>query len=520
MATIEGLYLADERDNLIFEYPTSSSSPPLKTILATIKGVSESRYKVLHNDSIIEISQSNTIYKCTQGRIVIYAYVENKRVQESLDLKTLKNHGEAEAEYKELEEHDNGDLVNQSGNANMKRNKISTTNPNFIFVFLNKILEILSQYFGTPLNPIKIEANYDVMCNLMQDMIESGYPFITDINQLKDYVPIKSSLSSKIISTTNQLAKTYTSASNVSISSIMSNSSTNSETPWRKSNIKYTNNELFLDITEEINVILSPNTSTKNKKLLNAYKLVPKVAFLKGTVEFTSHLSGMPQTQLLLNLSGHHLSTPSFHKCIDQDKWIDSEQSLLSFVPPDGKTTIMDYIIDLDQLPLSKTFKNLGLVSIDYKENLGLKATEFEITLSLNLLKTVSSLDYLRITIKTKVDENVKIIRLSHGDFQTKSKGTFEWVFDDRVSLGTSPILRGTIESASESINDTLSNSSSNDSQALKLFPQLISASYTYKGALPSGIKVESLKIIKGLGDVKPYKGVKYITKTGDFIIR
>jgi hypothetical protein len=47
--------------------------------------------------------------------------------------------------------------------------------------------------------------------------------------------------------------------------------------------------------------------------------------------------------------------------------------------------------------------------------------------------------------------------------------------------------------------------------------PRSISVSFSVKGWLASGIKVESLLIdtkrSKGLGDgVKPYKGVKYLT--------
>ena len=49
------------------------------------------------------------------------------------------------------------------------------------------------------------------------------------------------------------------------------------------------------------------------------------------------------------------------------------------------------------------------------------------------------------------------------------------------------------------------------------LMPRTISTSFTVKGWLPSGIKVEALNVdtkrSKGLGDgVKPYKGVKYMT--------
>lgn len=55
------------------------------------------------------------------------------------------------------------------------------------------------------------------------------------------------------------------------------------------------------------------------------------------------------------------------------------------------------------------------------------------------------------------------------------------------------------------------------------VFPTHISVSYKSIGQVPSGIKVQSLKInnARGSGDgVKPFKGVRYITVTGDYIVR
>jgi len=49
--------------------------------------------------------------------------------------------------------------------------------------------------------------------------------------------------------------------------------------------------------------------------------------------------------------------------------------------------------------------------------------------------------------------------------------------------------------------------------------PRSAQLSFTLRGALLSGLKVDSLQIVggKGLGEgVKPYKGVKYITRAGD----
>jgi hypothetical protein len=53
--------------------------------------------------------------------------------------------------------------------------------------------------------------------------------------------------------------------------------------------------------------------------------------------------------------------------------------------------------------------------------------------------------------------------------------------------------------------------------------PRCALVAFSVKGWLASGVKVDSLKVVggKGLGEgVKPYKGVKYLTKAGDIEVR
>lgn len=469
------------------------------------------------------------------NKISIYALVENLSVQQSLNLKII-TPGNNNDDYEEDYESDNFDeSVEKSEN---KEKLPAVINPNFIFTFLHQVLEILQDYFGKPLNSLKIEANYDIMCNLMQEILEGGYPYITDINSLKDLVPFKSSFGSKILQTTNQLARSYSissSSSHTSFSSLNKNSS-DVKTPWRSANVKYTNNELYVDVKETINVILTPHqfknkSNRSNGKPSSIYnsatsssfhhqKLIPIVARIHGEVDFTSHLSGTPDISCSLNLNGHYLGVPSFHRCVRTEKWIGNEGTL-SFIPPDGKSTVMNYTIDLDSYPLNKIQRNIGFVNPDFRTGLGLKKNEFEINLNINFFKNVSKIENLKIQILTEQNLTVKILRLSHGDFQTKSNGRFEWIFDPVISLGINPVLRGTVEKIDDEEayqdEDEVEDDGNKDGA---IFPKSISMSYSNKGALPSGIKIDSLKITRGLNDIKPYKGVKYITQTGEFVIR
>jgi len=66
---------------------------------------------------------------------------------------------------------------------------------------------------------------------------------------------------------------------------------------------------------------------------------------------------------------------------------------------------------------------------------------------------------------------------------------------------------------------DTQNDKSKPSLAVMSSMPRSAQLSFTLRGALPSGLKVDSLQIVggKGLGEgVKPYKGVKYITRAGD----
>ena len=57
---------------------------------------------------------------------------------------------------------------------------------------------------------------------------------------------------------------------------------------WRPDNIKHTKNEIFLDVIEKLNLLVSANGNVLRSEIL-------------GTVRMKSFLSGMPELKLGLN---------------------------------------------------------------------------------------------------------------------------------------------------------------------------------------------------------------------------
>lgn len=598
----------------MFEYPVTSCAPYFKEVISKVSSLASKTAKSSSFQNVglnfteglppvIRLSPSQVIYHYSTKYLTYYVVCELKQLEKDDNIENeaesilseenapnISQSGKSALEYDQLdddsdeseqdedededesedleeeddEDDDDDEEEKEVSSVDLRKNQFNAYNPIVPLEFLKQLITIMTDYFGYPLVPVKIEANYDTLCLLLSEMIEQSYPFVTDLNQLKDTVQFQGALSRFLSSATSSKPSTNAirnmgRSGGFSSSSSLTSMQENSIIPWRKANVKYTNNELFVDITEKIYLVMSParvpgdhinaapsgtsafysTTAAANHR--NYSK--PVIAKLEGQIDLTSHLSGIPDLQLILNTNGHNMGIPTFHPCIRLDKWQNSP-GLMSFIPPDGKCTLANYEIDLDMLPQSnRVLKNIGIIQADFKTDLGILGNEFEITLFISNLKTVKNIEQLRVEINHELHKGrvsaIKVLRLSGGDFQFNSNGKSEWIFDDNLATGVNPVFRGMMvyhEDEDEDLADDRDSDDGNaelsgggvaaaaaNSETAIIFPNHVSLSFSYKGAIPSGIKVGSLKVVsaKGLGEnVKPFKGVKYIAKTGQFVLR
>ncbi|KAI0881655.1 Mu homology domain-containing protein [Annulohypoxylon maeteangense] len=452
----------------------------------------------------------------------------------------------------------------------------SEIEPLLVLEFLHRIIDALEEFLGAPVLAHKIEANYDVVAQLLTEMCDAGTISTTEPNALRDVVEVEGLLG-KLLGSINLPSK---SPSLPSTASLVAQSAP--ALPWRRANVRHTSNELYADVVETLTVTLAPSGR-------------PIAAFANGTIAFTSKVSGVPD--ILLNLTGpsgkHNLKSvmelPVFHPCVRLNRWKDNPGEL-SFIPPDGRFILAGYEVDL--LPFtngkSGNFNSNSLrlpVNIEVKTGLGLTGSEFEVRLNINRnfgpsnsLMSGSSgrgggpggrgfggthsgsaaaplLQDLIVSVPLPSEvRNLLDIRPSKGDasFNPGDK-VLEWVIPTKeLSSGTSYYgLRCTVQgpladnqedadpngfgfgreytydepyqSSTNSKARKTEGSSEDEKDAKKiaqnkiLMPSSASVSFSVKGWLSSGIKVESIQIdarkSRGLGEgVKPYKGVKYLT--------
>jgi AP-3 complex subunit mu len=57
--------------------------------------------------------------------------------------------------------------------------------------FLHRVIDVLEEFVGTPLLAQKIESNYDVVAQLLNEMCDAGAVSTTEPNALRDLVEVE-----------------------------------------------------------------------------------------------------------------------------------------------------------------------------------------------------------------------------------------------------------------------------------------------------------------------------------------
>jgi AP-3 complex subunit mu len=459
------------------------------------------------------------------------------------------------------------------------------TEPLFVLEFLHRLVDVLEEFLGAPLLASRIESSYDVVAQILGEMCDAGSVSTTESNALRDVVE-KPGWVDKLLGGVGLPASSPSlNPATTFKQQIALNPVTNGPAiPWRRSNVKHTSNELYVDIVETLDVTLAPSGR-------------PLTAFSNGSILFTSKISGVPD--LVLSLSGpggkHNLdrlmSLPTFHPCVRLNRWKERPGEL-SFVPPDGRFVLAGYEVDLlsgTDLSQRKT-KPLNLpATVEVSTSLGPTGAEFEARLILSSsfsgdsTKSLGSkpspatrgsgrpaggffsglsspaLPTLRdvaVTIPVpRTVRNITDLRASRGEAHfAPTEQTVEWRISTKDMVSGIATLRCTLvgpleeedsgtanglkfDAANGDYDETVdaydtsrdgrpssrsaTEQSDIDQRRVKLnkahMPTSAAVSFSVKGWLPSGIKVESLivdsKKSRGVGEgVKPIKGAKYLT--------
>lgn len=150
-----------------------------------------------------------------------------------------------------------------------------------------------------------------------------------DVDMLKQYITTEGVKSAKAIEDSSKITMQATGAMS-----------------WRRDNIKHRRNEAFVDVIEDVNLLMSASGAVLR-------------ADVNGQIEMRAFLSGMPECRFGLNdkltlADASEFAGPTaaaagsvaledcqFHQCVKLGKF-DTDRTI-SFIPPDGSFELMRY---------------------------------------------------------------------------------------------------------------------------------------------------------------------------------
>ncbi|CCM05385.1 uncharacterized protein FIBRA_07601 [Fibroporia radiculosa] len=197
-----------------------------------------------------------------------------------------------------------------------------------IILFLHRLVQVLIEYFKE-LEEESIRDNFVIIYELLDEMMDFGYPQTTESKILQEYITQESyKLEVQVrppIAVTNAVS-------------------------WRSEGIRYRKNEVFLDVIESVNLLVNANGNVVRSEIL-------------GAVKMKCYLSGMPELRLGLNdkvmfeTTGRtargkaiEMEDVKFHQCVRLSRF--ENDRTISFIPPDGEFELMSYRLSTPVKPL------------------------------------------------------------------------------------------------------------------------------------------------------------------------
>jgi len=207
------------------------------------------------------------------------------------------------------------------------------SNAAMILLFLYRLVEVLKDYFRE-LEEESIRDNFVITYELMDEMMDFGYPQISEAKILREYI-------------TQEAHKLEVVKPPMAVTNAVS---------WRSEGIKHRKNEIFLDVVERLNLLVAANGTLLRSEIL-------------GSLKMRSYLSGMPELKLGLNdkllfeatgrrTGGRGMSKGKavemedikFHQCVRLARF--ENDRTISFIPPDGEFELMSYRLNTQVKPL------------------------------------------------------------------------------------------------------------------------------------------------------------------------
>ena len=362
----------------------------------------------------------------------------------------------------------------------------SNVNVAMIFNFLYALINLAKSYFGE-FSETSIKNNFGLMYELMDEIMDYGYPQVTDPDILKKFI-LQEGLKNDW--ETQAKLKEYLTQLTGTVS-------------WRAQDIYHPSNEVYIDVIENVNILISKTGEIIKSEVM-------------GQVQVKSLLSGWPeckfgmndklqiaQSQTKSSTKGISIEDIRFHQCVRLSDF--NKDRTITFIPPDGLFELMKYRVTENIIIPFKVYCNI--IETPIPDNPSISQS---IDLDINLKALFDRLLYAQdVVIKVQIPKNATGVKthssVGKAKFET-DKGAIIWrikkLFGDKECKLKCEIPLIPVK----------------DPVPWARAP--ISMDFQIPMFTSSGLRVRFLKITEQKMNYRPVKWIRYLSKAGDFQFR
>ncbi|RAL68780.1 hypothetical protein DID88_007471 [Monilinia fructigena] len=352
----------------------------------------------------------------------------------------------------------------------------SNANAALVFEFLYRLIALGKGYFAK-FDEEAVKNNFVLVYELLDEILDFGYPQNTETDTLKMYITTEGVKSERTMEDSAKITMQATGALS-----------------WRKADVKYRKNEAFVDVIEDVNLLMSATGTVLR-------------ADVNGQIVMRAYLSGTPECKFGLNdrllLDGDSLSSlPSGNRMgtrLPKQQLLgkfDTDR-IISFIPPDGEFELMRYrATENVNLP----FKIHAIVN-----EVGKTKVEYSIAIRANYGSKLFATN-----VVVKIPTPLNTARITDRCTQGKAK----YVPEENVIIWKIPRFTGQNEFvlSAEATLTSMTNQKAWSRPPLSLnFSLLMFTS--------SGLLVRYLKVFEK-NNYSSVKWVRYMTRAGSYEIR
>eukprot|EP01097_Dermamoeba_algensis_P003318 TRINITY_DN2336_c0_g1_i1.p1 TRINITY_DN2336_c0_g1~~TRINITY_DN2336_c0_g1_i1.p1 ORF type:complete len:448 (+),score=88.52 TRINITY_DN2336_c0_g1_i1:69-1412(+) len=378
---------------------------------------------------------------------------------------------------------------------------VTKQNVNCVLVFevLYKFVDIFKKYWGGYFTEEGVRNNFVLIYELLDEMVDYGVPQNCGEEMLKVHITQKGTFSKKNVKKLE--AETKKALEQIT-----------GKVSWRPEGLKYKKNEVFIDVLESVNVLISAKGNVLRSDVSGEVKVK---AFLSGMPECRFGMNdkvvmdkespdndvvgAVPVQQKNKRTNGIEIDDCTFHQCVRLGKF-DTDRTI-SFIPPDGEFSLMKY----------RTTENIHMPFRIFPIVNEIGRTRVEVKVNVKAVFDSKNMFGIDVVVNVPTPKNTAVCKIHVLAGKAKYVPT-----EDAIIWRIKKFPADTEYSLSAEIQ--LVESNLIEKKAWSRPP--ISMQFQVPMYTASGLHVRFLKVVEPKLNYNTIKWVRYVTKAGSYLNR